>query len=58
MVINAGAAESAFGYKECDLITEEEYSRYLINSKGEPALSDDDPDKFLAGMGAEAVYEL
>ena len=59
VVINAGAAESAFGYKECDLITEEEYFQVLDQlPKENQQLSDDDPDKFLAGMGAEAVYEL
>ena len=46
------------GYK--DLITEEEYLAILDNEefRGNHQLSNDDPNKFIALMGAEAVREL
>ncbi len=59
VVINPGVAESSMGLNKCDLISEEEYFQVLDQlPKENQQLPDDDPDKFLAGMGAEAVYEL
>ena len=45
--------------QKLDLLTEEEYY-YIKDSlpEGNDQLSDDDPDKFIAGMGAEALYKL
>ena len=45
--------------KKFDLLTEEEY--YAITDslpEGNDRLPDDDPDKFIAGMGAESLYKL
>ncbi len=58
VVIQPGlAAES--GVKELDLLTEEEYLN-IIDSlpKENQMLDDSDPNKFVAGMGAEAIYTL
>ena len=58
VVIQPGlAAEN--GVKELDLLTEEEYLNVLDNlPKENQMLDDSDPDKFVAGMGAEAIYTL
>ena len=58
VVIQPGlAAES--GVKELDLLTEEEYLNILDTLPRENQMLDDsDPDKFVAGMGAEAIYTL
>ncbi len=58
VVIQPGlAAES--GVKELDLLTEEEYLNILDTlPKENQMLDDSDPDKFVAGMGAEAIYTL
>jgi DNA-directed RNA polymerase subunit beta' len=59
VIVNAGAATSILGYNQCDLISEEEYYQVLDQlPKENQQLPDDDPNKFIAGMGAEAVYEL
>ena len=44
---------------ERDLLTEEEYVS-IVNSlpEGNSQLPDSDPDKFIAGMGAEYLYQL
>ena len=56
MVIQPGAAE---GVQQLDLLTEEEYFDVLDRlPAGNQQLEDTDPDKFIAKMGAEAVYEL
>lgn len=45
--------------KRLDLLTEEDYSRILETlPEGNDRLSDDDPDKFIVGMGAESLYKL
>ncbi|MDR1783219.1 MAG: DNA-directed RNA polymerase subunit beta', partial [Dysgonamonadaceae bacterium] len=45
--------------EKLDLLTEEEYSEILDNlPKENQALDDTDPNKFIAKMGAEAIYEL
>ena len=58
VVIQPGlAAES--GVKELDLLTEEEYLNILDTLPRENQMLDDsDPNKFVAGMGAEAIYAL
>ncbi|MDE7355679.1 MAG: DNA-directed RNA polymerase subunit beta' [Rikenellaceae bacterium] len=56
IVVQAGAAE---GVHDLDLLTEKEYLDILaMLPKGNQQLSDDDPNKFIALMGAEAVYML
>ncbi len=58
IVIQPGmAAES--GVKELDLLTEEEYLNILDTlPKENQMLDDEDPNKFVAGMGAESLYKL
>ncbi|MBR4093931.1 MAG: DNA-directed RNA polymerase subunit beta' [Bacteroidales bacterium] len=58
IVIQPGmAAES--GVKELDLLTEEEYLNILDTLPKENQMLDDgDPNKFVAGMGAESLYKL
>ena len=56
VVIQAGVAENA---KHMDLLSEEEYLN-IIDSlpKDNQMLEDTDPNKFIAKIGAEAVYDL
>lgn len=58
IVVQPGiAAEN--GVKELDLLTEEEYLNILESLPKENQLLDDgDPNKFIAGMGAESLYKL
>jgi DNA-directed RNA polymerase subunit beta' len=57
-VIQAGAAEE-LGIKKLDLLTEEEYFDLLDKlPKENNLLEDNDPNKFIAKMGAEAVQDL
>lgn len=58
VVVQPGiAAES--GVKELDLLTEEEYLNIVDNLPREnQMLNDNDPNKFIAGMGAEYIYKL
>ncbi len=58
IVVQPGiAAES--GVKELDLLTEEEYLNILDTlPKENQLLDDEDPNKFVAGMGAESLYKL
>ncbi len=45
--------------KELDLLTEEEYLNIIDTIPREnQMLDDEDPNKFIAGMGAEAIYKL
>ena len=56
VVIQPGAAE---GVDKLDLLTEEEYFDILEKlPEGNDRLEDTDPNKFIAKMGAEAVYDL
>ena len=56
IVVQAGVAE---GVQDLDLLTEKEYLDIVsMLPKGNQQLSDDDPNKFIALMGAEAVYML
>ena len=56
VVINPGAAE---GVERLDLLSEEEYFDVLDKlPKDNQLLEDTDPNKFIAKMGAEAIYDL
>ncbi len=58
VVVNAGAA-SALGVNRLDLLAEKEYLDIVAQlPKGNQALEDGDPEKFVAMMGAEAIYTL
>lgn len=58
VVINAGI-KSADGVNYLDFLTEDEYLNILESlPKENQHLDDTDPNKFLAKMGAEALYEL
>lgn len=58
IVINPGVAEND-GINKLDLLTEEEYQAILDKIPDEnQTLPDDDPNKFVAKMGGEALYEL
>ena len=57
VVINTGILEDKTNY--LDLLTEEEYLDFLeMLPRENQLLEDDDPDKFIAKMGAEAVREV
>ena len=58
VVIQAGAA-AANGINYLDLLAEKEYLD-ILNAlpKGNQQLDDSDPNKFIAQMGAEAIYTL
>ena len=68
VVIQPGALEGrkdaegnpVLGSQKFDLLSEEEYNDILDNQLSEDnyLLDDSDPNKFVAKMGAEAVYEL
>ena len=56
VVLNPGAAQ---GVNKLDLLSEEEYFEVLDSlPKENQLLEDGHPDKFVAKMGAEAIYEL
>ncbi len=58
VVINPGVKE-AEGVNYLDFLTEEEYLDILESlPKENQMLDDDDPNKFIADMGAEALYSL
>ncbi|HBH49448.1 MAG TPA: DNA-directed RNA polymerase subunit beta' [Bacteroidales bacterium] len=58
VVINPGV-KAADGVKYLDFLTEEEYLDILDTlPKENQFLDDNDPDKFIADMGAEALYGL
>lgn len=58
VVIQPGIREDR-GLKTSDLLTEEEYLEILENlPKENQYLPDEDPQKFIAKMGAEAVHDL
>jgi DNA-directed RNA polymerase subunit beta' len=58
VVINPGV-KAQDGVKYLDFLTEEEYLDILDTlPKDNQLLEDDDPNKFIAGMGAEALYKL
>ena len=56
IVINPGTVE---GVQQLDLLSEDEYLDIMDKLPREnQMLEDDDPNKFVAKMGAEAIYEL
>jgi DNA-directed RNA polymerase subunit beta' len=58
VVINAGIKE-ADGVRQYDFLSEEEYLDIIESlPKDNHLLDDTDPRKFIAGMGAEALYKL
>ncbi|MFP4447468.1 MAG: DNA-directed RNA polymerase subunit beta' [Bacteroidota bacterium] len=58
VVINPGV-KAQDGVKYLDFLTEEEYLDILESlPKGNQQLEDTDPNKFVADMGAEALYKL
>ena len=58
VVIQAGV-KAADGINYLDFLTEEEYLNILDNlPKDNQYLDDKDPNKFIAKMGAEALYDL
>lgn len=58
VVINPGV-KAVDGVKELDFLTEEEYLDIIDTlPKDNQFLDDEDPNKFIAKMGAEALYEI
>jgi DNA-directed RNA polymerase subunit beta' len=58
VVINPGV-KALDGIKKLDFLTEEEYVEILDTlPKNNQHLDDEDPNKFVAKMGAEALYEI
>jgi len=59
VVIQPGIANSYLSLKKLDFLTEEEYT-YILNKIpiGNKYLYDNDPNKFIAKMGAECLEEL
>ncbi len=58
VVINPGV-KAADGVNELDFLTEEEYLDIIDTlPKDNHLLDDDDPNKFIAKMGAEALFEI
>ena len=57
---NADSEEDLNGSHKFDLLSEDEYLDILDNKlpEGNDRLDDSDPKKFIAKMGAEAVYDL
>ena len=55
VVIRPGANS---GTQKYDLLTEDEYLAVLARIPENRNLPDDDPDKFVAKMGAEGIYDL
>ena len=46
------------GLQRLELISEDEYLEFYLEHPEQYNMPADDPDKFVAGMGAEAIYEL
>ncbi len=46
------------GFQKFDLLSEDEYLEFYAQQPEQYNMPADDPDKFVAGMGAEAIYEL
>ena len=58
IVVQAGAAEE-LGVNNLDLLAEEDYFKILEQlSKENQLLPEDDPNKFIAEMGAEAIQKI
>ena len=54
VVVRPGAS----GTEKMDLLSEDEYLEVLDRIPENRNLADDDPDKFIAKMGAEGIYDL
>ena len=54
IVVRQGASE----IEKLELLSEEEYMDVLARIPGNESLSDSDPNKFIAKMGAEGIYDL
>ena len=54
IVINPGVSE----YQKYDLLSEDEYLTVMDRFPENYTLADDDPQKFIAKMGAEGIYDL
>ncbi len=54
IVVNPGTS----GLQKLDLLSEDEYLDLLDKMPENEALPNDDPNRFIAGMGAEAIYDL
>ena len=54
IVVRSGAS----GIEEKELLSEDEYLDALARIPGNENLPDSDPDKFIAKMGAEGIYDL
>ena len=54
IVIRPGAS----GFQKLELLSEDEYLEFYAEQPEQYNMPADDPDKFVAGMGAEAIYEL
>ena len=54
IVINPGKSD----YAKMDLLSEDEYLTILDRYPENYTLADDDPEKFIAKMGAEGIYDL
>ena len=46
------------GFQKLELLSEDEYLDFYATQPEQYNMPADDPDKFVAGMGAEAIYEL
>ncbi len=53
-----GKSTSEVPVERLDLLTEDEYLSILDKLPGNSMLDDSDPNKFIAKMGAEAIYDL
>lgn len=59
IIIQAGIADNKENFVDGELISEEEYLDILESlPKENQMLDDSDPNKFIAKMGAEAIYDL
>ena len=54
IVVKPGCTDAA----KMDLLNEDEYFAKISQFPGNENLPDDDPDKFIAKMGAEGIYDL
>ena len=54
IVVNPGES----GLKKMDLLSEDEYLDIIAKFPDNDYLKDDDPNKFIAKMGAEGIYDL
>ena len=58
IVVNPGI-KAADGVSKYDLLTSDEYDELAVTlPKDNQLLDDNDPNKFVAGMGAEVIYKL